>query len=128
LTPAAISTRASGGARWNPRETLPNPQIVGYSKVYLPKSLGIPGNLNRVRLQMKVIRSTKENPPARNKLRNFDLSVEEIRILRAIKEMTDAFERISANNPDPARLDFYGHEIKKLKEQLDDIRDNTLLR
>jgi uncharacterized protein Yka (UPF0111/DUF47 family) len=77
---------------------------------------------------MKVIRSIKETPPERNKLRNFDLTVEEIRIMRAIKEMTDAFERISANNPDPARLDFYGHEIKKLEEQLDDIRENTLLR
>ena len=62
------------------------------------------------------------------KLRNFDLSVEEIRIMRAIKEMTDAFERISENNPDPARLDFYGYEIKKLEEQLDDIRENTLIR
>jgi len=48
--------------------------------------------------------------------------------MRAIKEMTDAFERISANNPDPARLDFYSHEIRKLEEQLDDIRENTLLR
>ena len=77
---------------------------------------------------MKVIRSTKEVGVASAKLRNFDLSVEEIRIMRAIKEMTDAFERISINNPDPARLDFYGYEIKKLEEQLDDIRENTLIR
>jgi uncharacterized protein Yka (UPF0111/DUF47 family) len=77
---------------------------------------------------MKLIRSTREAVPPKAKLRNFDLSVEEIRIMRAIKEMTDAFERISANNPDPARLDFYSHEIRKLEEQLDDIRENTLLR
>jgi uncharacterized protein Yka (UPF0111/DUF47 family) len=77
---------------------------------------------------MKIIPSTREAHSAGAKLRNFDLTVEEIRIERAIKEMTDAFERISANNPDPARLDFYGHEIKKLEEQLDDIRDNTLIR
>ena len=77
---------------------------------------------------MKAIQMTKEPTPLSTKLRNFDLSVEEIRIERAIKEMTDAFERISANNPDPARLDFYGHEIKKLEEQLDEIRDNTLIR
>jgi uncharacterized protein Yka (UPF0111/DUF47 family) len=77
---------------------------------------------------MKVLQATRETTPTNVKLRNFDLSVEEIRIMRAIKEMTDAFERISENNPDPARLDFYGYEIKKLEEQLDDIRENTLIR
>ena len=77
---------------------------------------------------MKLIPSTKEAAPVSTKLRNFDLSVEEIRIMRAIKEMTDAFDRISVNNPDPARLDFYGYEIKKLEEKLDDIRENTLIR
>ena len=77
---------------------------------------------------MKALRATKEPTPVSAKLRNFDLSVEEIRITRAIKEMTDAFERISENNPDPARLDFYSYEIKKLEEQLDDIRENTLIR
>ena len=77
---------------------------------------------------MKAIQTTKEPIPLSAKLRNFDLSVEEIRIERAIREMTNAFERISANNPDPARLDFYGYEIKKLEEQLDDIRENTLIR
>jgi uncharacterized protein Yka (UPF0111/DUF47 family) len=77
---------------------------------------------------MKIIQATRDPAPVGSKLRNFDLSVEEIRIVRAIKEMTNAFERISANNPEPARLDFYGHEIKKLEEQLDDIRENTLIR
>jgi uncharacterized protein Yka (UPF0111/DUF47 family) len=77
---------------------------------------------------MKILQATRETTPTNVKLRNFDLTVEEIRIMRAIKEMTDAFERISENNPDPARLDFYGYEIKKLEEQLDDIRENTLIR
>lgn len=77
---------------------------------------------------MKELSAAKETRSTSSKLRNFDLSVEEIRIVRAIKEMTDAFARISENNPDPARLDFYGHEIKKLEEQLDDIRENTLIR
>ena len=44
---------------------------------------------------MKIIPSTKVAPTASTKLRNFDLSVEEIRIERAIKEMTDAFDKIS---------------------------------
>ncbi len=85
-------------------------------------------NYNGVASTMKVIRTTKEAQPVSSKLRNFDLSVEEIRIMRALKEMTDAFERISANGPDPARLDFYSYEIKKLEEQLDDIREHTLIR
>ena len=49
-------------------------------------------------------------------------------IVRAIKEMTEAFQKISESNPDPSRLDFYAQEIKKLEEQLDDIRENTLIR
>ena len=77
---------------------------------------------------MKIIPATREASSVGSNLRNFDLSVEEIRIMRAIKEMTDAFDRISANNPEPARLDFYSYEIKKLEGKLDDIRDNTLIR
>ena len=78
--------------------------------------------------EMKVIGSNTNASSTSSKLRNFDLSVEEIRIMKAIKEMTDAFQRISESNPDPVRLDFYGYEIKKLEEQLDDIRENTLIR
>ena len=85
-------------------------------------------NLIRIMSEMKVTRSNNSASSTRSKLRNFDLSVEEIRIMKAIKEMTDAFRRISESNPDPARLDFYGYEIKKLEEQLDEIRENTLIR
>ncbi len=78
--------------------------------------------------EMKAIGSNTKASSASAKLRNFDLSVEEIRIMKAIKEMAEAFERISVSNPDPSRLDFYGYEIKKLEEKLDDIRENTLIR
>ena len=77
---------------------------------------------------MKVVRATKEAAPVKTRLRNFDLSVEEIKITRALKDMTDAFHKIAQNNPDPARLDYYSYEIRKLEEQLDDIRENTLIR
>jgi hypothetical protein len=63
----------------------------------------------------------------RSQLRNFDLSVDEIRIIRAIKKMTETFAGISENSPDPLRLDFYGYQIRKLQEQLDHIRKNTLI-
>jgi len=78
--------------------------------------------------EMKVIRSNTNASSTSSKLRNFDLTVEEIRIMKAIKDMSEAFQRISESNPDPSRLDFYGYEIKKLEEQLDDIRENTLIR
>ena len=77
---------------------------------------------------MNAVKASKDKPPKRSNLRNFDLTVEEIRITRAIQEMTEAFERISQNNPDPARLDFYSDQIHKLEEQQDDIREHTLIR
>jgi len=78
--------------------------------------------------EMKVTSSNTNASSTSSKLRNFDLSVEEIRIVKAIKEMTEAFQRIAESNPDRSRLDFYGYEIKKLEEQLDEIRENTLIR
>ena len=77
---------------------------------------------------MKILSPNTNASSVSAKLRNFDLSVEEIRIVKAIKEMSAAFQKISENNPDPSRLDFYGHEIRKLEEQLDEIRENTLIR
>jgi len=78
--------------------------------------------------EMKILSPNTNASSVSAKLRNFDLSVEEIRIVKAIKEMSAAFQKISESNPDPSRLDFYGHEIRKLEEQLDEIRENTLIR
>jgi hypothetical protein len=76
---------------------------------------------------MNLRRSPREITPAYAKLGNFDLPVDEIRIIPAIKKMTETFAGISENSPDPVRLDYYGYQIRKSEEQLDPIRKNTLI-
>ena len=44
---------------------------------------------------MKVSKSINDAPRGNEKLRNFDLSVEEIRVLKAIKDMTHALEDVA---------------------------------
>ena len=61
-------------------------------------------------------------------LRNFDLTVEEIRVMRAIKELSRTLEKLESDEPTSSRIKFLRSEIDKLEERLDDIRDNTLTR
>ena len=77
---------------------------------------------------MKVSKSINDAPKGNAKLRNFDLSVDEIRVLKAIRDMTQALEDIKRKNIYPERLDFFRFEIKQLEDQLEEIRENTLLR
>ena len=77
---------------------------------------------------MKVSKSINDAPRGNEKLRNFDLSVEEIRVLKAIKDMTHALQDIKRKNVYPERLEFFRCEIRQLEDQLEEIRENTLLR
>ena len=77
---------------------------------------------------MKVAKSIDDAPKGNAKLRNFDLSVEEIRVLKAIRDMTQALEDVARKSAYPERLDFFRSEIRQLEDQLEDIRENTLLR
>ena len=61
-------------------------------------------------------------------MRNFDLTVEEIKLIKAIKEMSQSLEYIEQKNIQPERQEFFRNEIKKLEEELEDVRDNTLIR
>lgn len=61
-------------------------------------------------------------------MRNFDLTVEEIKLIKAIKEMSQSLEYIEQKNIQPERQKFFRNEIKKLEEELEDVRDNTLIR
>jgi hypothetical protein len=61
-------------------------------------------------------------------LRNFDLTVEEIRLVRNIQELVEGLEKLKFNDPLSPRADFFRIEIDKLGEKLDEIRDNTLIR
>ncbi len=61
-------------------------------------------------------------------LRNFDLSVEEIRVMRAIKELENALDNIVFGDPESPRAKFFSDEIGRLEDKLEDIRENTLIR
>jgi hypothetical protein len=77
---------------------------------------------------MTVSKVSEDSAARVGKLRNFDLSVEEIRILKAISDMTRALEEIERKNPQPARMDYYRSEIRQLEDQLEEVRENTLIR
>lgn len=77
---------------------------------------------------MKVSKSVNDAPRDKGKLRNFDLSVEEIRVLKAIRDMTQALEDVKRKNAYPERLEFFRCEIRQLEDRLEEIRENTLLR
>ena len=63
-----------------------------------------------------------------DKLRNFDLSVEEIKIVRMMKELIEGLEKLTFDDPLSPRAEFFRKEIDRLEEKLEEIRDNTLLR
>ena len=73
-------------------------------------------------------KSGSNSPKKGGNLRNFDLSVEEIIIIKAIKEMTRSLEDIQLTNTQPERLNFFRNEIRKLEEELEEVRENTLIR
>ena len=63
-----------------------------------------------------------------SKLRNFDLTVEEIRIVRMIKELIEGLEKLTFDDPLSPRAEYFRKEIETLEEKLEEIRDNTLIR
>jgi len=62
------------------------------------------------------------------KFRNFDLTVDEIKIVRMIKELIKNLERLSFDDPQSPRAEFFRKEIDTLEEKLEEIRENTLIR
>ena len=61
-------------------------------------------------------------------LRNFDLTVDEIKIVRMMEELVDGLERLQFSDPLSPRAEFFRSEIDKLETRLEQIRDNTLIR
>jgi hypothetical protein len=61
-------------------------------------------------------------------LRNFDLTVEEIKIVKMIEDLVKGLEKLTFEDPLSPRAEFFRREIDKLEEKLDEIRDNTLIR
>ncbi len=62
------------------------------------------------------------------KLRNFDLTVDEIKLVKMMDELVDGLERLQFTDPLSPRAEFFRTEIDKLEEKLEEIRDNTLIR
>lgn len=63
-----------------------------------------------------------------DKLRNFNLTVDEIKLVRMIDELVEGLERLEFNDPLSPRAEFFRQEIEKLEERLEQIRENTLIR
>ena len=61
-------------------------------------------------------------------LRNFNLTVEEIKIVRMMKELADGLEKLAFDDPLSPRAEFFRKQISTLEEKLEEIRDNTLIR
>ena len=61
-------------------------------------------------------------------LRNFNLTVEEIKIVRMIKDLIEGLENLNFDDPLSPRAEFFRNEIDKLEEKLEQVRDNTLIR
>ncbi len=62
------------------------------------------------------------------KLRNFDLTVEEIRLVRMIKELIEGLDKLTFDDPLSPRAEYFRNQIDMLEEKLEEIRDNTLIR
>ncbi len=63
-----------------------------------------------------------------DKLKNFNLTVDEIKLVRMIDELVEGLERLEFNDPLSPRAEFFRQEIEKLEERLEQIRENTLIR
>lgn len=61
-------------------------------------------------------------------LRNFDLTVDEIRVMKEIKELTNALANIQFADPQSTRAVFIRAQIEKLEDTLEEIRENTLIK
>ncbi len=58
-------------------------------------------------------------------LRNFDLTADEIRVMEAIRELTNALENIQFTDSQPPKAELFCAEIEKLEDTLERIRENT---
>ncbi len=61
-------------------------------------------------------------------LRNFDLTVDEIKIVKMMGELVEGLEKLTFDDPLSPRAGFFRSEIDRLESKLEQIRDNTLIR
>ena len=73
-------------------------------------------------------KSKKVDQEQENKLRNFDLSVDEIKLEKSIEQLTTSLRNIERSDPHSPRAKYIRAEINNLQDKLDEIRENTLIR
>jgi hypothetical protein len=61
-------------------------------------------------------------------LRNFNLTLDEIKIVKMIKTLIESLENLEFNDPLSPRAEFFRKEIGKLEEKLEEVRDSTLIK
>ncbi|MCP4490872.1 MAG: hypothetical protein GY820_26690 [Gammaproteobacteria bacterium] len=64
----------------------------------------------------------------KNKLRNFNLTLDEIKVMKMIKELVEGLENLEFHDPLSPRAEFFRNEIEQLEQKLEKIRDNTLIK
>ena len=68
-----------------------------------------------------------ENRVDTSNLRNFDLTVDEIRLSRTINNMMSMVENIERMEPTSPRVRIIRNDIRRLQQKLEQLRDNTLI-
>ncbi|MCP3690461.1 MAG: hypothetical protein GY784_18825 [Gammaproteobacteria bacterium] len=61
-------------------------------------------------------------------MRNFNLTLDEIKIVKMIKDLGHGLERLEFDDPLSPRAEFFRKEIEQLEQKLEAIRDNTLIK
>ena len=62
------------------------------------------------------------------KLKNFDLTVDEIKVMRAIKDLSKALDNLALSGQDTARAGYLMKQIGLLERQLEELRERSLIR
>ncbi len=64
----------------------------------------------------------------KSNLRNFNLTLDEIKIVKMMKELAEGLDNLEFSDPLSPRADFFRQEIDNLEQKLEVIRDNTLIK
>jgi len=63
-----------------------------------------------------------------SQLRNFDLTVEEIKLVQSINQLSGNLDKIQLKDPSSQRTQYLLQEMLRLEEKLEELRENTLIR
>lgn len=63
-----------------------------------------------------------------SRLRNFDLTVEEIKLVKSINQLSGTLDKIQLKDPSSQRTQYLLKEMQRLEEKLEELRENTLIR